>query len=144
MPLWLWQQRDSSTATRNVTHDVTRDVTNNVTHDVTNDITNDVIHILQGWLNVLDGDVYNPELHHLSYTEPVFARIEGTHLSLKRPLEADIPKRTAYNEPIRSVTFVKQVTLNSPAQTKYRKTGIFAFFCYPSLGKYIFARISCN
>ena len=67
-----------------------------------------MMHIFQGWLNLLEDKIYRPETHHISNTETVFAKLEGCSLKLKKPLE-EVPKRAIYDEPAHYVTFVKQV-----------------------------------
>ena len=61
-------------------------------------------------MNLLEGQEYNPKTYHISNTETVHARLEGSTLRMKKPLEPTTPKRTVWNEPVHGTTFVKQVS----------------------------------
>ena len=63
-------------------------------------------------MNLYEGQEYDHTTYHISNTETVFVKLEDTRCRIKKPLEADIPKRATWNEPVHSHTFVKQVCLH--------------------------------
>lgn len=63
--------------------------------------------LLQGWMNELNGP-YDTKSYHISMTESVFVRLDGSYLTLSHT-RTKIPKRAMWNEtPIKNVQFTDE------------------------------------